>query len=107
MSYGTMMDIFGAAVVGSNVMIWLVARRLAKIDPGYFQTRDGSLHWWDINSLIQVLGMIFDRRLPDPAHGPSMRKDIYMIRILYVLGILGSAFFFYLIFAHPQMIFPR
>jgi len=36
-----------------------------------------------------------------------MRKAIYAIRVLYVLGIVGAVFFFYLFFAHPQSIFPR
>jgi len=102
-----MLNVFGAVVVGISVLIWLVARRLAKVDPSYFQTRDGVLRWWDVSSVSQVVKMIFDPRLPDPAHGQGMRKAIYAIRVLYVLGIVGAVFFFYLFFAHPQSIFPR
>lgn len=106
MPHETILNVFGAAAVGINLLIWLVARRLVKIDPGYFQTRDGSLRWRDIQSISQVMRMIFDPRLPDPAHGLGMRKAIYLIRVLYVLGIVGGAFFFYLFFVHSQLIFP-
>jgi hypothetical protein len=106
MPHETILNVFGAVVIGINMLIWLVARRLVKIDPSYFQTRDGLLRWWDIQSVSQVVRMIFDPQLPDPAHGPWMRKAIYLIRVLYVVGIVGAAFFFYLFFVHPQLIFP-
>jgi hypothetical protein len=106
MPHQTALNVFGAIMVGINVLIWLVARRLVRIDPGYFQTRDGSLRLWDIQSVSQVVRMIFDPQLPDPAHGPGMRKAIYLVRVLYALGIVGAALFFYLFFVRPQLIFP-
>jgi hypothetical protein len=107
MPHETTLNVFGAFIVGINVLIWLVARRLVKIDPGYFQTGGGSLRWWDIKSVSEVVRMIFDPQLPDPSHGPGMRKAIYLIRVLYGLGIVGAAFFFYIFFVHPQWIFSK
>lgn len=107
MRYGTLVDLFGLVMISITLMIWLVALRLSRIDPGYFRTRDGALHWWDLSAITQVLGMVFDRRLPDPRHGPKMRRDIYVIRGLYAFGVVGSAFFFYLFLTHPNLIFAR
>lgn len=103
MPHETMLNVFGAVMIGICVLIWLVAQRLAKVDPTYFRTRDGVLRLWDISSISQVVRMVFDPRLPGPALAQGMRKAIYAIRFLYVLGIAGAAFFFYLFLAHPQL----
>lgn len=95
MRYGLVVDVLGIAVFISNVMIWQAARRLRVIDPAYFQTRDGQLHWWDIQSLWCVLGMLFDRKLPDAKHGQDFRRRILMVRTLNALAMIGSVCFLF------------
>ncbi|WP_267226722.1 hypothetical protein [Dyella silvae] len=107
MRYGLVVDVLGIAVVVSNVMIWQVAQRLKVVDPSYFKTRDGQLHWWDIHSLFCVLGMLFDRKLPNPKHGKDIRRRIVMVRVLNALGAMGGAIFLCITFAHPELIFAK
>jgi len=103
----TMLNFFGAFLVGIAVIIWLVALRLLKADPSYFRTSDGLLHWWSPNSISQVIRMIFDPGLPHSEYGRSVRNGIYIARILYVLGIVGVVLFFYIFFKHPALMFPH
>lgn len=103
MQYATLIDIFGLLMIGITVAVWIIAVRLSRIDPNYFRTRHGALHWWDFNACAQVLGMVFDRRLPDSKHGQKMRREIYLARGLYALGIGLGAFFFYFVFTHPHL----
>jgi hypothetical protein len=107
MRYGLVVDVLGIAVFISNVMIWQVAQRLRAVDPSYFKTRDGQLHWWDINSLFCVMGMLFDRRLPNPKHGQDIRRRIIMVRVLNALGMIGGAVFLYVTFSHPELMFAK
>jgi len=105
MRYGIVIDVLGIAVFISNVMTWLVAQRLRAVDPNYFQTRNGQLHWWDIHSLFCVLGMLFDRKLPNPKHGQEIGRRIVMVRVMNALGMIGGAVFLYVTFSHPELIF--
>lgn len=107
MRYGLVVDVLGIAVVVSNVMIWQLAQRLKAVDPSYFKTRDGQLHWWDIHSLFSVLGMLFDRKLPDPKHGQDIHRRIVMVRVLNALGAIGGAVFLYVTLSHPELIFAK
>jgi hypothetical protein len=98
-----LIDMFGLLMIGITIAVWVVALRLNRTDPNYFRTRHGTLHWWDFSAYAQVLGMVFDRRLPDPKHGTKMRRDIYTARGLYALGVGLGAFFFYFIFTRPHL----
>jgi hypothetical protein len=103
----TLLNLFGAFLIGVVVIIWLVALRLSKADPSYFRTSDGSLHWWRPSSVNQVVRMIFDRNLPHSRYGRGVRNGIYIARVLYVLGIVGVGLFFYLLFESPTLMFPH
>lgn len=107
MRYGLVVDVLGIAVFISNLMTWRVAQRLRAVDSGYFQTRDGQLHWWDIQSLLCVLGMLFDRKLPNPKHGQDIGRRIVMIRVLNALGMIGGVVFVCVTFSHPELIFAK
>ncbi len=103
MSNAIMLDVFGVAVVGINVAVWLVARRLVRVNPRYLRTRDGQLRWWLTGSTVQALRMIFDPTLPDPAHGVRMRSLTYMVRILYALVMIGGAFLLFSLNKHAGL----
>ncbi|WP_445145046.1 hypothetical protein [Dyella sp. Tek66A03] len=98
MSDDTMLDVFALLTIGSALMMWRVAKNLRRVDPSYFRTFDGKLHWWDFGAHLRVLGMLFDPRLPKPAHGPKVRRDIIAIRVLYALSVAGGVYFLYLTF---------
>ncbi|RDD80053.1 hypothetical protein DVJ77_19470 [Dyella tabacisoli] len=102
-----MLDVFGFIVIGISILIWWVAMKLNHVDPSYFRTRDGRLHWWDPQSVFGVVGMIFDWRLPNPSHGSTLRRDIITIRVLYAFAIVGGALFMFLIFTQPALVFAR
>ena len=103
MRYATLIDLMGLLMIGITVAVWIVAVRLSRIDPSYFRTRHGTLHWWDFSAHAQVLGMVFDIRLPDSKHGQKMRRYIYLARGLYALGVGLGVFFFHFISTHPHI----
>lgn len=107
MQYATLIDVIGLVMIGITVAVWIVAVRLSHIDPSYFRTRHGTLNWWDFSAHAQVIGMVFDRKLPDPKHGHRMRKDIYLARGLYAFGVGLGVFFFHFIFTHSYLLHSR
>lgn len=105
MRYGHVVDALGLAVIGINLMTWRVAQRLRDVEPGYFKTRDGSLHWWDIGSHFCVTGMLFDWHLPVPEHGKDMRWRIIVIRVLNACAMAAGLIFLWVTFTHSELIF--
>ncbi|SFR86780.1 hypothetical protein SAMN05216570_0136 [Dyella sp. OK004] len=107
MRYGHVVDALGLAIICINLMTWRVARQLRGVDPGYFKTRDGSLHWWDIGSWFCLTGMLFDRRLPASKHGREMRRRIIVIRVLNAFAMGAGLIFLWVTFTHPELIFGQ
>ncbi|QNK01507.1 hypothetical protein [Dyella telluris] len=107
MRYGPVVDALGLAVISINFMTWRVAQQLKNVDPGYFKTRDGSLHWWDIGSWFGVIGMLVDSHLPAPEHGPDMRRRIIVIRVLSACAMAAGLIFLWVTFTHPELIFRK
>ncbi|WP_130618611.1 hypothetical protein [Dyella amyloliquefaciens] len=107
MAYGHIVDALGLAVIGINLMTWRVAKQLRAVDPGYFKTRDGSLHWWDIASMNAVVGMLFDRHLPATKHGQDMRWRLIVVRVLNAIAMAAGMIFLWVGLSQPWLIFGK
>jgi len=107
MADGYVVDALGLAVISIHLMTWRVAKQLKAVDPGYFKTRDGSLHWWGIGSINAVIGMLFDGRLPDSKHGQDMRRRIVIIRVLNAFAMAAGIVFLWVTLTQPGLIFGK